>query len=74
VVVSCGSKVSPGKMVQKISYLDIHVNGRFDSSIDAPDGSIKATRVILGRDKEKRELLVQAFDGANNLVAAYRQK
>jgi len=72
VVVFCGSKVPPGAMVAKISYLNIHVNGRFDSSLNTKNGSIKATRVMLGRDKEKRELLVQAFDGANNLVAAYR--
>jgi C-terminal processing protease CtpA/Prc len=71
-VVSCGSKVPPGKMVAQISYLDIHVNGRFDSSLNTKNGSIKATRVVLERHKEKRELLVQAFDGANNLVAAYR--
>jgi C-terminal processing protease CtpA/Prc len=77
VIVSCASKVRPGKGVQKISYLDIHVNGRFERSINAENGAIKAERVVLidrdsQRQSEGMELLVQAFDGARNLVAACR--
>ena len=71
VTVTARSKISPGKRMENISYLNIYVNGRFFKNIDCKNGTIKA-RTILERSKGKSELLVQAFDGANNLVAAYR--
>ena len=69
-----GSKILAAKTLENISYLHIHANGRFDTSIPAENGSIKATRVTLESHKGKSEVLVQAFDGANNLVAACRHK
>jgi C-terminal processing protease CtpA/Prc len=87
VIVSCASKVPPpktgkkkgskiprAKALENISYLDIQVNGRFCQTINAEDGSVKETRVPLESHRGKRDVLVQAFDGANNLVAAYRYK
>jgi len=73
VVISCASKVRPGKGIQKISYVDIHLNGRFVSSINAENGVLKATRLLLGQSADRpTELLVQAFNHANTLVATRR--
>ena len=69
-----GSKIPPAKTLQNISYLDISINGRSCQTINARNGSIKATRFKLGSHKGKSELVVQAFNGANKLVAVYRQK
>ena len=67
-----GSKMPPAKTLANISYLDIFLNGRFKKSINATNGSLKATRVTFERDEGNGELLVQAFDEARNLVAASR--
>ncbi len=67
-----GSNISPAKITENISYLDIFLNGRFKTSINAKNGSLKATRVTFERDEVNGELLVQAFDEARNLVAASR--
>jgi len=73
VVISCASKVRPGKGIQKISYVDIHVNGRFVSSINAENGALKTTPLLLGQSEGRpTELLVQAFNHANTLVATRR--
>ncbi len=72
VILTAGSKVPPGKTVENISWLDVYVNGRPYKTLKANNGSIRARTLTLGRRKEKMKLLVQAFDGANNLVAAYR--
>ena len=69
-----GAKIPPAKTLENISYLHIHVNGRFEISINARNGSIKAKQVKLGSHKGRRGLLVQAFDEANNLVATCRHK
>jgi hypothetical protein len=74
VKVTAGSKVPPDEPLKKISYLNIFLNGRIHApTIDAKDGAIEA-KVILPRRRGKTEVLVQAFDGENNLVAAYRYK
>lgn len=67
-----GSTMPPTKPLENISYLDIFLNGRFKKTINAINGSLKATRVTFERDEGKGELLVQAFDEARNLVAASR--
>ena len=67
-----GSKMTPAKTLENISYLDIFLNGRFKKTINVKDGSLKGTRVTFERDEENRELLVQAFDEARRLVAASR--
>jgi hypothetical protein len=74
VVVTAGSKTQPGDKIKNISRLDVYLSGRPYKTFDAKNGSIKARRVTLGRRKGKTELLLQAFDGANNLVAAYRHE
>lgn len=67
-----GSKKPPAKTLGNIAYLDIFLNGRFMKSINAADGALNAARVTFERDEGNRELLVQAFDEAHNLVAAAR--
>jgi C-terminal processing protease CtpA/Prc len=67
-----GSKTPPAKTLENISYLDIFLNGRFKTTINTNNGSLKSMRVTLGRDERNGELLVQAFDEAHNLVAASR--
>ena len=67
-----GSKMPPAKNLQNISYLDIFLNGRFKNTINVNNGSLKAARVAFEGDEGNSEFLVQAFDGAHNLVAASR--
>ena len=62
----------PAKNLQNISYLDIFLNGRFKNTINVNNGSLKAARVAFEGDEGNSEFLVQAFDGAHNLVAASR--
>lgn len=74
VIVTAGSKIPRGKKVKNISHVDIYKDGRAYRTISAKNGLVKATRVSLGSAPGRSELLVSAFDGANNLVAAYRYK
>ena len=73
VIVTATSKSSPGRPAEKISYFDIYSNGRFYETVNAQRGAV-TIRTKLPESKEKHEVLVQAFDGAKNLVAAYRYK
>jgi hypothetical protein len=72
--VTCASKIQTANTSENISYLDIYLNGRFYQTINAKDGAIKRKPVILKGGKGRIKVLVQAYDGANNLVAAYRHK
>ena len=72
--VTCASKIQTANTRENISYLDIYLNGRFYQTINAKDGAIKRKPVILKGDKGRIKVLVQAYDGANNLVAASRHK
>ena len=72
VVVRAGTTAKAPKRIQHISRLDIYVAGRPYKSFDARDGAIGSRTLTLKRHRGKNNLLVQAFDGANNLVAAYR--
>jgi len=72
VVVGARSKVRSGKKEQNIFRLDVYVGGRPYKTLDAENGSVRARTIRLGSHRRKGELLVQAFDGKNNLVAAYR--
>jgi len=65
-----GSKIPPVKTTGNIAYVDLFLNGRFKKSINAKNGSLRATRVMF--EDGNGELLVQAFDEAHNLVAASR--
>jgi hypothetical protein len=73
-VVRAGSKIQSGARVQNIARLDVYVGGRPYKTFDSKDGSIRARKLTLKRRPGNNDLLVQAFDGANNLVAAYRHK
>ena len=56
-----------------ISRLDVYVNGRPCKSIDAQDGSIRARITTPGtKQNGNAELRLEAYDGANNLVAVAR--
>jgi hypothetical protein len=72
VVVGARSKVRSRKKEQNISRLDIYVGGRPYKTFNAENGSVRARTLRLGSRRRKAELLVQAFDGKDNLVAAYR--
>jgi len=67
-----GAKMRTAKPLENIAYLDIFLNGRFKKSINANNGSLQRTRVTFETGEKTRELLVQAFDEAHNLVAASR--
>jgi hypothetical protein len=70
--VTCGSKIPKENTEENISYLNIYLNGRFYWTINAKDGAIKRKPIILKGGKGRIKVLVQAYNGANNLVAAYR--
>ncbi|MDX6575540.1 MAG: hypothetical protein QOE96_1493 [Blastocatellia bacterium] len=74
VVVRARSKVQSGKKIQNIARLDVYLGGRPYRTFDARNGSINSKRLTLKHRRGKNNLLVQAFDGANNIVAAYRHK
>jgi len=74
VVVRAGSKIQSSAKAQNIARLDVYVGGRLYKTFDSEDGSIRARRLTLKHRRGKNDLLVQAFDGTNNLVAAYRHQ
>jgi hypothetical protein len=74
VVVRAGSKIQSGTKVHNIARLDIYVAGRPYKTYESEDGSINTRRLTLKGCRGKNDLQVQAFDGANNLVAAYRHQ
>jgi hypothetical protein len=74
VVINAVSKIEPLDSRKNISRVDVYLDGRPHKSLDAEDGSIRARRIALpGSRRRKTELLVEARDGANNLLAVYRR-
>jgi len=73
-VVRAASKIPLGGKVQHIARVDVCIADRPYKTIDARGGSIRARRLTLQRCQGKNNLLVQAFDGANKLVATYRHE
>lgn len=74
VLVTVLSKIKPPDTEKNISRLDVYVNGRPYKSVDAAEGAIQARRITLGGSgKGKIELLLEARDGTNNLVAVCRR-
>jgi hypothetical protein len=74
VVINAVSKIEPLDSRKNISRVDVYVDGRPHKSLDAEDGSIRARRIALpGSRRRKTELLVEARDGVNNLLAVYRR-
>ena len=75
VVVTAVSKVAPRDNEKNISRLDVYVDGRPFKSLDATDGAIRARRITLGISRHRKaNLLLEARDETNNLVAVYRRK
>lgn len=72
VALRAGSTMRSRNKVQNIARLDVSIGGRPYKSFDATDGAISARKLTLKRRKGKNNLLVQALDGGNNVVAAYR--
>ncbi|HWN99238.1 MAG TPA: S41 family peptidase [Blastocatellia bacterium] len=72
-VIKAASKIRPQDGEKNISRLDVYIDGRPFRSFDAKDGSIRGRRILLRRSREKKtELLLEARDAANRLVAVYR--
>lgn len=74
IVVTVLSKIKPPDRDKNISRLDVYLNGRPHKSLDTAEGAIHARRIMLGgRGKGKIELLLEARDGRNELVALCRR-
>ena len=74
IVVTAVSKVEPPDSVKNISRLDVYMDGRPHKSVDAGEGSIRDRSLTLRRrGTRKTELLLEAYDGTNNLVAMYKR-
>jgi hypothetical protein len=74
IVINAVSKIEPPDSRKNISRLDVYLDGRPYKSLDAEDGSIRARRIALrGRRRRKTELLVEARDRENKLVAVHRR-
>ena len=74
IVVSASSRVETADTDKDISRLDVYMNGRPYKSIDANEGSIRNRRITLGGSHgEKSQVRLEAYDGNNNLVAAYKR-
>jgi len=72
--VTCKSKIRTANELENISYLNINIDGQFYPTISVENGSIEREPIILKGRNRKAQLLVQAFDGKNDLVAACRYK
>ena len=74
IVVTAVSKFLPPDSGKNISRLDVYVGGRPFKSFEATDGALHARRITLRRSRSRKaELLLEARDSANNLVAVYRR-
>ncbi|MEK6303978.1 MAG: S41 family peptidase [Acidobacteriota bacterium] len=74
IVINAVSKTEPPDRSKNISRVDVYLDGRPYRSLDAEDGSIRAKRIALRRKRRKKtELLLEARDGANNLLAVCRR-
>jgi C-terminal processing protease CtpA/Prc len=73
IVVTATSKVEPPDSNRNISRLDVYLDGRPHKSVDAKEGSIHNREIALAESRKKNtKLLLQAYDGRNNLVAAHK--
>jgi Peptidase family S41 len=73
ITIKASSKNQPRNGSTNISRMDAYINGRPFKSVDAKDGSIRARITTLGkRGNRNAQLRLEAYDGANNLVAVCR--
>jgi hypothetical protein len=71
--VSAASKVPASKVNRAIVRVDIYVNGRPVTSLDAADGAVPTTQVAIDRHGKRRtHVEAQAWDRAGRLVAVRR--
>jgi hypothetical protein len=75
VVLKALSKTHSRDRRMNISRVDVYIDRTPYESLPASDGSIRSKRVSLsGFGKKKVELLLEAYDGTNNIVAAWRKR
>jgi hypothetical protein len=73
--VTAASKVPPSKGRQKIARVDLYVDGRPLSSIDAVDGTVPPTEVEISRTGAVRHgVSAEAFDTTGTLVAVCQKR
>lgn len=73
IVVTAQSKTKRYDSAKRISRVDIYVNGRPYRSLDATDGAVRARRFSLKTTGNGINLLLEARDEANEVVAVYRR-
>jgi hypothetical protein len=74
VTLSAASKVPSRRHSEKISRLDIFIDGRLRKSIDARAGAVGPRRVAIEKGRRGQiQLVVEARDGTNKLVARCRK-
>jgi C-terminal processing protease CtpA/Prc len=71
--IAATSKVPRSDAHRKIFRVDVAANGWPYTSLAARKGNVAPTMVTFDKIKRPRNVVVQAFDYNNNLVAAYRQ-
>lgn len=71
--VSAASKVRPRDRRKRIARVEILVDGRSRKSLNARNGMLSPTNVVIDKSR-KFDWLVQAFDHDDNLVAAARRQ
>jgi hypothetical protein len=59
---------------KRIFRIDVSVNGWPYRSLMAANGNVPPTTITFDKLKSKLQLVVQAFDHRNNIVAAYRNR
>ena len=72
--IAATSKTRRSDAHQKIFRVDVAVNGWPYKSLTARNGNVAPTVVFIDQAKGPRNLVVQAFDYNNKLVAVYRQQ
>ena len=69
--IAASSKVRKGEASRQISRIDVYINDRPYKSLDAVEGVVSSRRINLAG---RVNLLVEAFDQTNRLVAAHRRR
>jgi C-terminal processing protease CtpA/Prc len=72
--IAASSNVGRAHAHKKIYRIDISVNGWPYRSLMATNGTVPPTTITVDKLKSKLQLVVQAFDHHNNVVAAYRNR
>lgn len=74
IVINASSKTASPSRASNIARVDVYLDGRPYKSLDAQGGSIRSRRIALRRSRSKKtEVLLEARDRANNLLAVCRR-